>query len=137
MYSESTDPEDISVTSDALLFLVIKLQHKPQGVAVVYRIMSAVDDSHMSTVTSASFHLWRTRWSTFVQVPLASVEPSTTCTPKTSLLIGELNYRPGTPHLDVHGCSFLEACWMNGPMRCTTVEPQSVPVRACYQQIIL
>ena len=38
--------------------------------------MSAVGDPHVSTVTSASFDLWRTGWSTFVQVPLASVDQS-------------------------------------------------------------
>ena len=55
---------------------------------------------------------------------------------RTSLLIGKLDTcRPGTPHLDVHGCPFLEACWMNGPMRCTTAEPHSVPVRACYHRL--
>ena len=43
--------------------------------------------------------------------------------------------RPGTPHLDVHGCPFLEACWMNWPMRCTTAEPHSVPIRACYHRL--
>ena len=32
--------------------------------------------------------------------------------------------------LRVHGCPFLGACWMNGPMRCKTAEPRSVPVRA-------
>ena len=74
MYSESTDTEDISVTSDALLFW--SSDYSTNHMGWLCRIMSAVCDSHVSTVTSASFHLWRTRWSTFVQVPLASVEPS-------------------------------------------------------------
>ena len=33
---------------------------------------------------------------------------------------------PGTPRLDVHGCPFLGAGWMNGPMLCKTAEPRSV-----------
>ena len=39
-------------------------------------MLSNVRDPHVSTVTSTSFDLWRTGLSTFVQVPLASVEPS-------------------------------------------------------------
>ena len=75
--------------------------------------MSAVDDSHVNTVTSASFHQWRTRWSSFVQVPLASVEPSTTRTPETSLSIGELVLTALELRISTSTAAhFLEACWM-------------------------
>ena len=46
------------------------------GMAVVCCVVSAVGDSHVSTVTRESFDLWRTEWLTFVQVLLASVELS-------------------------------------------------------------
>ena len=39
-------------------------------------VLSNARDPHMSTVTSTSVDLWRTGLSTFVHVPLASVEPS-------------------------------------------------------------
>ena len=58
-----------------------------------------------------------------------------TRTPVTSLLKGRFDTcRPGTPHLDVHRFPFLGACWMNGPIRCKTEEPRSVPVRAHFHK---
>ena len=42
-------------------------------------VASASDDPHVSTINSDSFDLWRTRWSTFVQVHLASVGAGCWC----------------------------------------------------------
>ena len=75
-YSESTGPDDISVTSDSFLFWSSDYSTNHKGWLLCAEVMSAVGDPHVSTVTKESFDLWRTGWSTFVQVPLASVEPS-------------------------------------------------------------
>ena len=42
-------------------------------------VASASGDPHASTINSDSFDLWRTGWSTFVQVHLASVGPGCWC----------------------------------------------------------
>ena len=42
----------------------------------VAEVASAVGDLHVSTIIGDSFNLWRIGWSTFAQIPLASVKPS-------------------------------------------------------------
>ena len=42
----------------------------------VGEVASATGDPHVSTIIGDSFNLWRIGWSTFVQIPLASVKPS-------------------------------------------------------------
>ena len=74
-YSELTGPDNISVTSDSLLVLVVySTNHK--GWMLCAEVFSAVDDPHVSTVTRQPFDLWHTGRLTFVQVLLASIELS-------------------------------------------------------------
>ena len=66
-YSDLTGPDNISVTSDSLLVLVVySTNHR--GWMLCAEVVSAFDDPHVSIVIKTSFDLWRTGWSTFVQV---------------------------------------------------------------------
>ena len=59
-YSESTGPDNMSVTSDSLLFWLSDYSTNHKGWMLCAEVVSAVDDPHVSTVTRESFDLWRT-----------------------------------------------------------------------------
>jgi len=76
-YSGLTGPDDGPVTSDTELFWSSDYSTTHKGWRMCTEpAPSAVGDPHVSTITGDSFDLWRTGWSTFVQIPLASIEPS-------------------------------------------------------------
>jgi len=75
-YSGLTGPEETNVTSDSVLFWTSDYSTTHKGWRMCTEVASAIGDPHVSTITGDSFDLWRTGWSTFVQVPLASVGPS-------------------------------------------------------------
>ena len=71
-YSNLTGPDKISVTSDSLLILVAYSTNR-KGWMLCAEVVSASDDPHVSTVIKTSFDLWRTGWSTFVQVRINGI----------------------------------------------------------------
>ena len=108
-YSESTGPDDIAVTSDSLLFRSSDYSTNHKGWLLCAEVVSAVGVLHVSTVTRESFDLWRTGWSTFVQVPLASVEPSK------FLVRGDVRPYGGAPcarfFFFCYRYALMEVCW--------------------------
>lgn len=71
-YSGLSGPDDQPVTSDSVLFWSSDYSTTHKGWRMCTEVASAVGDPHVSSIAGDSFDLWRTGWSTFVQVPLAS-----------------------------------------------------------------
>jgi len=103
-YSGLTGPDGLPVTSDSVLFWSSDYSTTHKGWRICTPGASAVGDPHVKSITGDPFDLWRTGWSTFVQVPLASDD-----SPKL-LVRGDVRPYGGAPCVP----AFLQQVRING-----------------------
>ena len=82
----------------------MRLQHHSGGVVDVHFSGVAIGDPYVGTTARGSLDLCRTEWSTFVQVPLSSVEPFKLFVRGDVRPYGSAPYAP----------AFLLQVWING-----------------------